>query len=307
MARPIARWVLPVPGGPRKTTLSLGGDEVQGSEVGDGVAFESAGVVEVELLQRLSGREPGGADAALTAVGFAGGDFALQTAPPGTPHGSSTRPGPVRPAGRRSRAAWGPSSARVRKAISAVTSRLAAVVLAVAIRPPRRRGRPPTRCRSRPGADRHSGSGSAVAGPDRLRAQHLRRLAHGPDRRSSDAWPRSAHGRRRSGRRRTPAPDPGRRATNDPAPDHRRVHRVVVGVQPNVVIAGQPQRRAPAVAGATGGSASIAARSAPIRSVGAQPSARRVRVLTTASQSPSWVLKSAGEANVRPGRNERSR
>ena len=56
----------------------LGGDEVQGAQVRDEVAFEAAGVVEVELLQALAGREPGGADAALTAVGLAGGDFALQ-------------------------------------------------------------------------------------------------------------------------------------------------------------------------------------------------------------------------------------
>jgi hypothetical protein len=34
-------------------------------------------VVEVELLQRLAGREAGGADAALPAVGLAGGDLAL--------------------------------------------------------------------------------------------------------------------------------------------------------------------------------------------------------------------------------------
>ncbi|CPA87292.1 Uncharacterised protein [Mycobacterium tuberculosis] len=44
-----------------------------------------------------------------------------------------------------------------------------------------------------------------------------------------------------------------------------------------------------------------------MRSVGAQPSARRVRVFTSASQAPSWALKSAGEANTRPGKNERSR
>ena len=55
-----------------------GGDEVQGAQMGDGVAFESAGVVEVELLQGFSCREPGGADAALAAVGLPGGDFALQ-------------------------------------------------------------------------------------------------------------------------------------------------------------------------------------------------------------------------------------
>ncbi len=56
----------------------FGDDEIQGAEVGDEVAFESASVVEVELLQRLSGREPGSADAALPAVGLAGGDLALQ-------------------------------------------------------------------------------------------------------------------------------------------------------------------------------------------------------------------------------------
>jgi hypothetical protein len=55
-----------------------GGDEVQGAQVGDGLAFERAGVVEVEFLQALAGGEPGGADAAFAAVGFAGGDFALQ-------------------------------------------------------------------------------------------------------------------------------------------------------------------------------------------------------------------------------------
>ena len=42
------------------------------------VAFEGALVVEVEVLEGLAGREPGGADAALAAVGFAGGDLALQ-------------------------------------------------------------------------------------------------------------------------------------------------------------------------------------------------------------------------------------
>ena len=67
-----------MPGGPRKTTFSLRGDEVQGAQVGDQVAFEAAGVVEVELLQGLAGREPGGADPALAAVGLPGGDLALQ-------------------------------------------------------------------------------------------------------------------------------------------------------------------------------------------------------------------------------------
>src|ERR671912_802951 len=55
-----------------------GGDEVQRAEVGDGVALQRSGVVEVELLQALAGREAGGPDAALAAVGLAGGDLALQ-------------------------------------------------------------------------------------------------------------------------------------------------------------------------------------------------------------------------------------
>ena len=47
------------------------GDEVQGVQVRDGYAFEAAGVVGVELLQRLAGREPSGADPALATVGLA--------------------------------------------------------------------------------------------------------------------------------------------------------------------------------------------------------------------------------------------
>ncbi len=48
------------------------------------------------------------------------------------------------------------------------------------------------------------------------------------------------------------------------------------------------------VAGGTGGKASIACRSAPIRSVGAHPNARRRRVFTTGSHCCNWSLKSAG-------------
>ena len=55
------------------------GDEVQGAQMGDDLAFESAGVVEVELLQALAGREAGGPDAALAAVGLPGGDLTLET------------------------------------------------------------------------------------------------------------------------------------------------------------------------------------------------------------------------------------
>ena len=44
----------------------------------DEVAFESSGVVEVELLQRLAGRESRRSYAGFAAMGLAGGDFALQ-------------------------------------------------------------------------------------------------------------------------------------------------------------------------------------------------------------------------------------
>jgi hypothetical protein len=74
---PVARWVLPVPGAAEDHVL-LAGDEVEGAEVGDGVAFESAGVVEVELLQALACGEPGGADPAFAAVGLPSRDLPLQ-------------------------------------------------------------------------------------------------------------------------------------------------------------------------------------------------------------------------------------
>ena len=67
-----------MPGGPRKTTLSLRGDEVEGAEVGDQVTFQASGMVEVELLQALAGREPGGPDPAFTTVRFPGSDLPLQ-------------------------------------------------------------------------------------------------------------------------------------------------------------------------------------------------------------------------------------
>jgi len=47
--------------------------------MGDHVTLERALVVKVELLQRLARREPGSPDPPLAAVGFAGGDLALQT------------------------------------------------------------------------------------------------------------------------------------------------------------------------------------------------------------------------------------
>jgi hypothetical protein len=70
---------LPGAGWAEEDHVVLGDDEVERAEVSDDLAFEGAGVVEVELLQALAGREAGGADPALPAVGFAGGDLALQT------------------------------------------------------------------------------------------------------------------------------------------------------------------------------------------------------------------------------------
>ena len=94
----------------------LGGDEVQGAQVGDQVAFEAAGVVEVELLQRLAGREPGGADAALTAVGLPGGDLALQAGDQELLVRPGLGAGPARRAASTASRSVGAFSARVRKA-----------------------------------------------------------------------------------------------------------------------------------------------------------------------------------------------
>ena len=44
--------------------------EVERAQMGDDVAAQAALVVEVEVLQRLAGREPGGPDADLAAVGL---------------------------------------------------------------------------------------------------------------------------------------------------------------------------------------------------------------------------------------------
>jgi hypothetical protein len=61
------------------------------------------------------------------------------------------------------------------------------------------------------------------------------------------------------------------------------------------------------VAGGTGGNASIAARSGPIRSAGAQPRDRFGRRLAISSHAWSWVLKSRGHVKLRPGRKDRSK
>jgi hypothetical protein len=56
----------------------LAGDEVEGGEVGDQVAFQPTSMIKVELFDAFAGREPGGPDPVFAAVGVAGGDLTLQ-------------------------------------------------------------------------------------------------------------------------------------------------------------------------------------------------------------------------------------
>ena len=79
----------------------------------DGLPAQAAGVVEVELFQRLAGREPGGPDPALAAVGLAGGDLALQAGDEELLMGPVLSPGPLGEPATDSRSV-GAFSARVR-------------------------------------------------------------------------------------------------------------------------------------------------------------------------------------------------
>jgi hypothetical protein len=55
-------------------------DEVEGGQVGDQVAFQPAGMLEVEFLNAFAGREPGSADASFAAVRISGGDLRCRQA-----------------------------------------------------------------------------------------------------------------------------------------------------------------------------------------------------------------------------------
>src|SRR5262249_50419757 len=79
----------------------VGGGGGGGAQVGDDLAFEPAGVVEVELFQALAGGEAGGADAAFAAVGLAGGDLAGQAGGQELLMGPRFGPGPLGQAGHR--------------------------------------------------------------------------------------------------------------------------------------------------------------------------------------------------------------
>ena len=137
----------------------------------------------------------------------------------------------------------GAFSARVRNASSARHVPLAAAFAAAAITPPRRQCR--ARCRSRPApASRPAGSAAGArprAGPGACARAAARcvRVGDGLVFRpgplmAGDQMPVAEH------------PHPGQVSGHLDAPaDHRRVHGVVVGVQPHVVVAGQPRRVPP--------------------------------------------------------------
>ena len=66
---------MPVPGGSEEDHVLFGVQEVELAEVLDHGLLHDALEGEVELLQRLAGGEPRGADPALAAVRLAGGDL----------------------------------------------------------------------------------------------------------------------------------------------------------------------------------------------------------------------------------------
>ncbi len=71
--RAIDRCDLPVPGGPANTAFDLASMKSSTPRWATNVGADAALVVEIEVFQRFAGREPGGPDARLAAVGLAGG------------------------------------------------------------------------------------------------------------------------------------------------------------------------------------------------------------------------------------------
>ena len=69
--------------------------EVEGAQVGDDVTAQGALVVEVEVLQRLAGREAGRPDADLAAVGLPGRDLPLEAGGEELLVAPAVRPGPL--------------------------------------------------------------------------------------------------------------------------------------------------------------------------------------------------------------------
>src|SRR4051794_40828751 len=78
MAKAMLRWVLPVPGGPSRTTFLAAVQEVELAEVNDRGLLDRALEGKVELLQRLVRREARLLDAGLAAVAVAAVDLGLK-------------------------------------------------------------------------------------------------------------------------------------------------------------------------------------------------------------------------------------
>jgi hypothetical protein len=77
--QPDCQVCFPGAGWAEEDHILLAGDEVEGGQMHYLVAFQTACVVEVELLDAFASREPGGPDPVLAAVGIPGGDLTLQT------------------------------------------------------------------------------------------------------------------------------------------------------------------------------------------------------------------------------------
>ena len=233
---------LPGSGRAEEDHVLFGGDEVQPAEVGDQVAFQAAGMVEVEVLEGLRA----GNRAAL-----------IRPSPPWASRAATSR---CRHAARNS--SWVHASARARSASRPTASRRRR-----RLQRPGQEGEfaghvPRRRCSWRP--SRHPAvewraEGGVVVGE--ARAFHLagwagRTRSSRPPRSSFAAttWSRSvivwcrAHTRVVVGDQLavTPHLDPVQvGADQDPPADRGRVHRVVVAVQPHVVVPRQPRRRSP--------------------------------------------------------------
>ena len=99
-----------MPGGPRKTTFSLAVTKSRVPRWAMTSRLRERWWSKSKSSSALAGREPGGADAALAAVGLAGGDLALQAGGEELLVGPGLGPGPLGQPVDRRRAASGPST-----------------------------------------------------------------------------------------------------------------------------------------------------------------------------------------------------
>ena len=294
---PVARWVLPVPGGPRKTTFSR--------------AVTKSRVPRWAIRSRFRPRAWSKSNSSRTCgpgTGPPGSGLPRRGTPartprvagrrPGTPHGSTTRRGPARPAGAPLPAAWVPSTPGSGTPPRRSGPGAAAVVRSSGGHQRHRLcpGRCPERCRSRPvPAARPLLRGAVTGGhADAGAAQQV----------AAARWSGSVDGL-------VPGPDPLMVGDHPAVAEHLDPVQVGDDLDPAAdhATGGPSSRCSPggrsgrgpagsrtATRSRAGSAAAPAsrARSAAIRSVGAHPNARRRRVLTISSQPCSWVLKSAG-------------